>query len=182
MVGAAGHGLTPNVTDVTGVPRALGPLPKSPVALSFLGRTWPQTSTRSSASIGAPTPTRSRRRIAKLAAQLHPDKNLGDKKAESRFKAVNRAHQILSDPEKRKLYDEFGEDGVREGFDAQAARAYRDGFGGGRVRYRNPQGGSVEDLFEEPREAAVLRVSAICSATCSAAARRAAGAAVPERR
>jgi curved DNA-binding protein len=83
----------------------------------------------------------------KLAAQLHPDKNPGDKKAESRFKAVNRAHQILSDPEKRKLYDEFGEDGVREGFDAQAARAYRDGFGGGRVRYRNPQGGSVEDLF-----------------------------------
>jgi DnaJ-class molecular chaperone len=83
----------------------------------------------------------------KLAAQLHPDKNPGDKKAETRFKAVNRAHQILSDPEKRKLYDEFGEDGVREGFDAQAARAYRDGFGGGRVRYRSPQGGSVEDLF-----------------------------------
>lgn len=83
----------------------------------------------------------------KLAAQLHPDKNPGDKKAEARFKAVNRAHQVLSDPAKRKLYDEFGEDGLREGFDAEAARAYRNGFGGGRVRYRTSPGANVEDLF-----------------------------------
>ena len=59
----------------------------------------------------------------KLAAQLHPDKHPGDKKAEARFKLVNRANQVLSDPEKRRLYDEFGEDGLREGFDAGAARA-----------------------------------------------------------
>src|ERR1700749_3348682 len=63
----------------------------------------------------------------KLAAQLHPDKNPGDKKAEARFKTVNRAYQALSDKEKPSLYDEFGEEGLREGFNSKAARSYRDG-------------------------------------------------------
>jgi curved DNA-binding protein len=81
----------------------------------------------------------------KLASQLHPDKHPGDKKAEARFKVVNRANQVLSDPEKRKLYDEFGEDGLREGFDAGAARAYRSATRGGRVRHGG--GPSLEDLF-----------------------------------
>jgi curved DNA-binding protein len=91
-----------------------------------------------------------RKAYRKLAAKLHPDKNPGDSKSEARFKAVNRAHQVLGDPEKRKLYDEFGEDGLREGFDADAARAYRRAAGaGGRVRFRNagPGGVSVEELF-----------------------------------
>lgn len=82
----------------------------------------------------------------KLAAQLHPDKNPGDKKTETKFKAVNRAHQVLSDPEKRKLYDEFGEDGLREGFDPHAARAYGRAAAGARGRGR---GGEVsfDDIF-----------------------------------
>ncbi len=81
----------------------------------------------------------------KLASQLHPDKHAGDKKAEARFKLVNRANQVLGDPEKRKLYDEFGEDGLREGFDANAARAYRSATRGGRVRHSG--GPSIEELF-----------------------------------
>jgi curved DNA-binding protein len=67
----------------------------------------------------------------KLAAQFHPDRNPDDKSAEERFKAVNRAHQVLGDADKRALYDEFGEVALREGFDAQAARAY------GRARSRS---------------------------------------------
>src|SRR5579883_1947077 len=45
----------------------------------------------------------------KLAIKYHPDKNPGDKKAEEKFKEINEANDVLSDPEKRKKYDEVGE-------------------------------------------------------------------------
>jgi curved DNA-binding protein len=70
----------------------------------------------------------------KLAGKLHPDKNPGDSKTEDKFKEVNRAYQVLSDTNKRALYDEFGEDGLREGFDATQYRAYQ--------KYRQQGGGS----------------------------------------
>jgi molecular chaperone DnaJ len=60
----------------------------------------------------------------KLARKWHPDVNPGNKEAEERFKKISEAYDCLGDEGKRKLYDEFGEEGLRAGFDAEKARQY----------------------------------------------------------
>ena len=66
-----------------------------------------------------------RKAYRKLAKKFHPDMNPGDKKAEEKFKEITAAHEVLTDEKKRKLYDEFGPDALRTGFDEKAADQYR---------------------------------------------------------
>jgi curved DNA-binding protein len=72
----------------------------------------------------------------KLAIKFHPDKNQGNKKAEEQFKEANEANEVLSNPEKRKKYDELGENWKQ--YENQGSQG-RQGFD--RSQYQNAGGG-----------------------------------------
>ena len=83
----------------------------------------------------------------KQALRFHPDKNPGDKVAEDKFKEVGEAYEVVSDPQKRAAYDQYGHDAFdprrraagRSGGFHDPFEVFREAFGGG----------GVEDIFEQ---------------------------------
>lgn len=74
----------------------------------------------------------------KLAMEVHPDRNPGDKKSEATFKEVNSAYEVLKDPKKRAIYDRHGHAGLGQGGPGGGFSGDPSGFGGG-----------FGDIFEE---------------------------------
>ena len=132
----------------------------------------------------------------RLARELHPDANGGDAAAEERFKLITVAYETLRDPERRRRYDQFGADSLRQG---AGAAGFEDlfgsgglgdlfqtffgggggGFGGGRRQTGPPRGADMEVALELDFRAAVfgssqevkLRVPVACS-TCDGSGAR----------
>ena len=123
----------------------------------------------------------------KLAMQHHPDKNPGCTQSEGRFKELNEAYSILSDPQKRAAYDRFGHAGVNGGgaggpgqagfgdihdiFNEVFGDAFGDMFGGGRRQKSGPQRGQdlrydIEITLEQAYAGAEVEITVPSSVTC----------------
>ncbi|KAL0336292.1 UNVERIFIED_CONTAM: DnaJsubfamily B member 6 [Sesamum radiatum] len=68
----------------------------------------------------------------RLAMKWHPDKNaVNTKEAEAKFKQISEAYDVLSDPQKRQIYDLYGEEGLKSGLFTPPSSKERGDFGGG---------------------------------------------------
>jgi curved DNA-binding protein len=108
-------------------------------------------------ALGVPrsaSPKEIKNAFRKLARKHHPDVNPGDASAEARFKEINEANEVLSDPEKRKKYDEYGPDWQRYEAWEKAGRPGANPFAAGgpggagpQVQYQTMSPEDLEELF-----------------------------------
>ena len=85
----------------------------------------------------------------KLAVKYHPDKNQGDKSAENKFKEISEAYEVLSDPEKRSKYDQFGHAAFAPGSRSGRGGGFHDPFDIFKDVFGGGGGGSSGSIFED---------------------------------
>ncbi len=88
----------------------------------------------------------------KLAMKFHPDKNPGDKVAEDRFKEISEAYEVLRDPKRRQMYDQFGHVGATAGAHAggnpfEGFGGFQGGFNGNPENFQDAFGDFFNDFF-----------------------------------
>ena len=93
------------------------------------------------------TDTEIKKSYRRLAVKYHPDKNPGNAEAEEKFKQISQAYSVLSDPQKRQMYDQYGEEAFTHGGGGAGGAGFdpfdlfREAFGGG------GGGGGIFDSF-----------------------------------